>query len=159
MNYELRTSITNRQSRVMTVLGSVERGMLLPATLRDHDHPNVFRLSDDSQDQVRANQTIPPMIFGARDEDLSDLMAMRKMNNRLRWVATFDHGCFDVQVFREVQMLFDTFDVPVGLPILLGWTQNADREAIGAEIIGHAAASPDEHGARWVRRNINQYPV
>ena len=84
-------------------------------------------------------------MVAATEEDLRNLIAARKVHDRFRSIVTFQDSRFDMEISREVQMLFDSFSICFGKrPWSRGIYRN--REAIGAEIVSHSSAAPNQHG-------------
>src|SRR6516165_5982874 len=94
-------------------------------------------------------------MLGPAKQNLSDLIAARKLDDHLGRILSLQSSCFHVEVAGKVQMGLDSIDSVDG-PMVAYRRHNANGKTFRAEIVGHSAAPPNEHGRRWIGRNINQ---
>src|ERR1017187_980364 len=75
-------------------------------------------------------------------EDLGDAVGAGELGDAARDVLTFYYVRLDAQVACEAHVALDGFADALGRGYV-------NRQAIGAEVVGHALAAADEVGRRW----------
>ena len=119
----------------------------LTSAFRHDNHANILGLPHDSENQVRKDEAVQEAaLFGPPNKDLRDLIAMGKIHDGLGRIVAFQNPALDVQIPGEVQMFLDPFNVLSRRTTRAALRQYADSKAIRAQVIGHSAAAPDEHG-------------
>ena len=125
--------------------------LVLAPTFSEDNNANILGLADDSRNQICAKQDAPRAIFGPAEQYLSNLIAARKIDDCLGGIIAFQDPRFNVQIPGKVQVRLDRIDAFVCAMVAPG-RRHTNRKAIGAKVIGHSAAAPNEHGRRRVRQ-------
>src|ERR1019366_3916435 len=116
-----------------------------PSAFGHNDHPHIFRVPNDLQNEIRAKQTRPPSEVRTAEKNLGDLIPARKFNQSPRSIRSLKYSGFNVEIARKVQVLVDSLALFLGQVrnLLLG--TDVDCKAVGAEIVSHSAPPADEH--------------
>ena len=85
-------------------------------------------------------------MFGPAEQYLSNSIAARKIDDRLGGIIAFQDPCFNVKIPGKVKMGLDRIDALVRWTMVAPGRQYTNREAFSAKVVGHSAASPNEHG-------------
>ena len=86
-------------------------GLLGLPSFGDNDYPNILGFLNDPQIEVTSEEGSPRAVAGPAEEDLRNLIAARKVHDCFRSIIAFQDSRLDMQVSREVQVLFDCFTI------------------------------------------------
>ena len=82
----------------------------------------------------------------ATEEDLRNLIAARKVHDCFRSIVAFQDSRFDVEISREVQVLFHRVPVLCWQATFVPERHYRNCKAIGTEIVSHSSPAPNQHG-------------
>lgn len=110
----------------------------LSCTFRNHGYLAIFGQADDVHRDASGTQESELALGRLGQKDLGDGVAAGEVDQRFGGVRAFEHAGFDVQFAREFKMLLQRDGIGRG--------HDADREAIGFQIIRDAASAADQAG-------------
>jgi hypothetical protein len=95
-----RLSVSNRIPVELTIPQWHE--LVGPLSFGNNDHPNIFRLANDSQNEISSEQPAPGAMIAATEEDLRNLISARKIDDPFRGVIALQDSRLDMEVSREI---------------------------------------------------------
>ena len=110
----------------------------------------VLRQLDQAKDEV-APEERHSRHGRTMHEDLGDTVAAREVDEGIGGIFPRKDVRLDVQVARESQMLLHSLTNCRVEPLKISRRAYEDREAVGLQVVGNAAAAAD-HGCRRSRR-------
>src|SRR5665811_1772229 len=116
---------------------------LLTAALRHNCDLDIARQAHDLLHNGFPEPFPPGACAASPHKDLGDEMGARELSNGARHVLTFYYVRLDAQVTCEAHVALDGFVNGLG-------RGHVNRQAIGAEIVGHSLAAADEVGGSGV---------
>ena len=93
------------------------------------------------------------------EENLGDLVTMRKPHKRVRWILPMQYARLGMEVARKIEVLFDRLSFVRRQFGQVGTRQYVDGETFRTKIICHSSSSSDEHSRCGIISDVNKNPI
>ena len=84
----------------MTICQS--QGLVGSRSFGNNDDPNIFRLANDSQNEISSEQAAPRAMIAAAEEDLRNLITACKVDDPFRGIIALQDSRLDMEISRKV---------------------------------------------------------